>query len=112
MRSVILDDFTNTHFEGVCAQNPKAKHGKNKQRRSDCRQVWPSAWPSMKTAFPWPTKSSVATPRPASPIQQIFAPFSNVLTGTTGRDGCHQLGAALLATHPDCAAPDLKLGLT
>lgn len=38
-RSVILYDVTNTHFEGICAKNPKAKHGKNKQKRSDCRQV-------------------------------------------------------------------------
>ena len=38
-RSVILYDVTNTHCEGVCAQNPKAKHGKNKQKRNDCRQV-------------------------------------------------------------------------
>ena len=27
-RSIILYDVTNTHFEGVCASNPKAKHGK------------------------------------------------------------------------------------
>lgn len=38
-RSVVLYDVTNTHFEGVCAKNPKAKHGKNKQKRNDCRQV-------------------------------------------------------------------------
>lgn len=38
-RSVILYDVTNTHFEGVCASNPKARHGKNKQKRNDCRQV-------------------------------------------------------------------------
>ena len=38
-RSVILYDVTNTHFEGICAKNPKAKHGKNKQKRNDCRQV-------------------------------------------------------------------------
>lgn len=38
-RSVILYDVTNTHFEGVCAKNPKAKHGKNKQKRNDCRQI-------------------------------------------------------------------------
>ena len=31
--------MTNTHFEGVCASNPKAKFGKNKQKRNDCRQV-------------------------------------------------------------------------
>jgi transposase len=38
-RSIILYDVTNTHFEGICAKNPKAKHGKNKQKRNDCRQV-------------------------------------------------------------------------
>jgi transposase len=35
----ILYDMTNTHFEGLCAKNPKARHGKNKQKRNDCRQV-------------------------------------------------------------------------
>ena len=38
-RSVILYDVTNTHFEGVCAGNPKVKFGRNKQKRNDCRQV-------------------------------------------------------------------------
>jgi len=38
-RSIILYDVTNTHFEGVCSKNAKAKHGKNKQKRNDCRQV-------------------------------------------------------------------------
>jgi len=38
-RSVILYDVTNTHFEGLCHRNPKARHGKNKQKRNDCRQV-------------------------------------------------------------------------
>ncbi len=38
-RTIILYDLTNTHFEGVCANNPKAKRGKNKQKRNDCPQV-------------------------------------------------------------------------
>jgi transposase len=38
-RSVVLYDVTNTHFEGLCEKNPKARHGKNKQKGSDCRQV-------------------------------------------------------------------------
>jgi transposase len=38
-RSVILYDVTNSHFEGDCQKNPKAKHGKNKQKRNDCKQV-------------------------------------------------------------------------
>lgn len=38
-RSVVLYDVTNTHFEGLCEKNPKARHGKNKQKRNDCRQV-------------------------------------------------------------------------
>lgn len=37
--SVVLYDMTNTHFEGLCASNPKARHGKNKQKRNDCKQV-------------------------------------------------------------------------
>jgi len=36
---IILYDVTNTHFEGACAGNPKARHGRNKQKRNDCRQV-------------------------------------------------------------------------
>lgn len=39
VNSVVLYDVTNTHFEGLCAGNPKARHGKNKQKRNDCRQV-------------------------------------------------------------------------
>ncbi len=38
-RSIILYDVTNTHFEGLCEANPKARHGNNKQQRNDCRQV-------------------------------------------------------------------------
>jgi len=37
--SIVLYDVTNTHFEGVCAANPKAQRGKNKQKRNDCPQV-------------------------------------------------------------------------
>ncbi|NOY80722.1 MAG: hypothetical protein GXP31_06930 [Kiritimatiellaeota bacterium] len=38
-RTLLLYDLTNTHFEGVCAANPKAKRGRNKQKRHDCPQV-------------------------------------------------------------------------
>lgn len=38
-RTVFLYDLTNTHFEGLCAQNPKARHGANKQKRNDCVQI-------------------------------------------------------------------------
>lgn len=38
-RTVLLYDLTNTHFEGVCKRNPKAKRGKNKQKRNDCAQI-------------------------------------------------------------------------
>ena len=38
-RKVILYDVTNSHFEGLCKKNPKAKHGRNKQKRNDCRQI-------------------------------------------------------------------------
>lgn len=35
--SIILYDLTNTFLEGRAAANPKAKFGKSKERRSDCR---------------------------------------------------------------------------
>ena len=38
-RKIILYDVTNSHFKGHCQGNPKARHGKNKQKRNDCRQV-------------------------------------------------------------------------
>jgi len=36
---VLLYDLTSTYFEGLCRQNPKAKHGYNRDGRSECRQV-------------------------------------------------------------------------
>ena len=38
-RTYILYDLTNSHFEGECRDNDKAKHGRNKQKRNDCVQV-------------------------------------------------------------------------
>jgi transposase len=37
--TILLYDLTNSHFEGVCKLNPKAKRGRNKQKRHDCPQV-------------------------------------------------------------------------
>ena len=36
---VLLYDLTSTYFEGLCEQNPKAKHGYSRDGRGDCRQV-------------------------------------------------------------------------
>jgi hypothetical protein len=36
---VLLYDLTSTYFEGFCEQNPKAKFGYSRDKRSDCRQV-------------------------------------------------------------------------
>jgi transposase len=38
-RTFILYDLTNSHFEGECLENNKAKRGRNKQKRHDCKQV-------------------------------------------------------------------------
>jgi len=35
-RTYYLYDLTNSHFEGICAANPKAKRGNSKQKRNDC----------------------------------------------------------------------------
>jgi transposase len=37
--TIFLYDLSSTYFEGLCAQNPKAKHGYSRDKRSDCRQV-------------------------------------------------------------------------
>jgi len=39
-RTLILYDLTNTYFEGVCEQNPKAMYGgHSKEKRNDCPQM-------------------------------------------------------------------------
>ena len=37
--TVTLYDLTNTYFEGQAAANPKAQHGRSKEKRSDCPLV-------------------------------------------------------------------------
>ena len=37
--TVTLYDLTNTYFEGTAAANPKARHGRSKEKRSDCPLV-------------------------------------------------------------------------
>ena len=37
--TVTLYDLTNTYFEGDASANPKAKHGRSKEKRSDCPLV-------------------------------------------------------------------------
>jgi hypothetical protein len=38
--SIFLYDLTNTYFEGVCAENPKAQYnGNQKEKRTDCPQI-------------------------------------------------------------------------
>ena len=36
---VLLYDLTSTYFEGLCRDNPKARHGYSRDGRGDCRQV-------------------------------------------------------------------------
>ena len=36
---IFLMDLTNTYFEGAALSNPKAKYGRSKDRRNDCKQV-------------------------------------------------------------------------
>jgi hypothetical protein len=36
---VLLYDLTSTYFEGMCRENPKARHGYSRDGRPDCRQV-------------------------------------------------------------------------
>ena len=36
---ILLYDLTSTYFEGLCRDNPKARHGHSRDGRGDCRQV-------------------------------------------------------------------------
>lgn len=36
---VTLYDLTNTHFEGAAGANPKVRHGRSKENRSECSLV-------------------------------------------------------------------------
>jgi transposase len=38
-RTLVLYDLTNTYFEGGCKANPKALHGRSKEKRDDCPLV-------------------------------------------------------------------------
>jgi len=38
-RKIVLYDLTNTHFQGVMKKSKKSIHGRNKQKRYDCRQI-------------------------------------------------------------------------
>jgi len=38
-RKIVLYDLTNTYFEGQCEQNPQAKFGRSKEKRTDCPLV-------------------------------------------------------------------------
>ncbi len=38
-RTIVLYDLTNSHFEGQMKAVTKAKYGKNKQKRNDCKQI-------------------------------------------------------------------------
>jgi transposase len=55
---VTLYDITNTYFEGRCSANPKAKHGRSKEKRSDCPLVAlgmvldASGFPKKSDTFP------------------------------------------------------------
>lgn len=55
---ITLFDMTNTYFEGRCLSNPKARHGRSKEKRSDCPLVTlgmvldSSGFPKKSEIFP------------------------------------------------------------
>jgi hypothetical protein len=62
---VLLYDLTSTYFEGLCEAIPKAKHGYNRDGRSECRQRGPhqcrQSYPTRSQAGPvgrWQTCQS------------------------------------------------------
>ena len=75
---VLLYDITSTYFEGLCKENPKAKFGHSKDRRSDCRQVLialivtPEGFPINYEVLPGNTSEKTTLPELLSKIEQMY----------------------------------------
>ena len=73
--TVTLFDLTNTYFEGAAASNPKAKHGRSKEKRTDCPLVT-LGMVLDGSGF----VSALALTNPACPlrVQRFCAPFQDI----------------------------------
>lgn len=75
---VLLYDLTSTYFEGLCAQNPKAKHGYSRDSRPDCRQVvialiiTPDGLPIAYEVMPGNTSDRTTLPGFLSMIESVY----------------------------------------
>ncbi len=73
---ITLFDITNTYFEGRSLANPKAKYGRSKEKRSDCKLVAlglvldGSGFPKMSRIFP----GNVSEP---GTLQEMLTTLSN-----------------------------------
>ena len=75
---VLLYDITSTYFEGLCKDNPKARFGHSKDRRSDCRQVLialvvtPEGFPINYEVLPGNTGEKTTLTDLLSKIEQMY----------------------------------------
>lgn len=82
---ITLFDITNTYFEGRSLANPKAKYGRSKEKRSDCKLVAlglvldGSGFPKMSRIFP----GNVSEP---GTLQEMLATLSNKTDATVIMD--------------------------
>jgi transposase len=78
---ITLFDITNTYFEGRSLANPKAKYGRSKEKRSDCKLVAlglvldGSGFPKMSRIFP----GNVGEP---GTLQEMLTTLSNKTDAT------------------------------
>lgn len=75
---VLLYDLTSTYFEGLCEQNPKAKHGYSRDHRPDCRQVviglivTPEGFPLAYEVLPGNTVDQMTLPELLAKIEAMY----------------------------------------
>jgi len=82
---ITLFDITNTYFEGRSLANPKAKYGRSKEKRSDCKLVAlglvldGSGFPKMSRIFPGNVSES-------GTLQEMLKTLSNKTDATVIMD--------------------------
>ena len=90
---IILYDLTNMHFEGMAAKNPKAKFGRSKKKRSDCRLVTlglvvdGNGFPKRSKMFPGNQNEAKSLKEMIEALRAVYAdPLSGASASSEGQE--------------------------
>lgn len=90
---VLLYDLTSTYFEGLCRENPKAKHGYSRDGRPDCRQVvialvaTPDGLPLAYEVMPGNTSDKTTLKGFLSHIESLYGKADRIWVSERARVG-------------------------